>query len=254
MTKTGPKLSLNEKKLKALFPAMLIAPQDKYIANALGVKPQTIKLWVANGEAIQDKFEDLLEPLDEIFSFEYEDVFESRKPEFEDQFKLLYDIGLDEKIPDRLRLEYNNFMQKEKSKFIENNIQRRENEILDGIQLGQTELQDKEFKLYLKFWRIYNRARCAKEMSYLQNIDKHAGSSKNVGLSLKMLEKLNKEDFAETQTVTHEGSIMMDTKSVLSLAINWEKQQREQQLLDKKDENIIDVKPVNLLEVKKESL
>ena len=114
MTKTGPKLSLNEKKLKALFPAMLIAPQDKYIANALGVKPQTIKLWVANGEAIQDKFEDLLEPLDEIFSFEYEDVFESRKPEFEDQFKLLYDIGLDEKIPDRLRLEYNNFMQKEK--------------------------------------------------------------------------------------------------------------------------------------------
>ena len=110
MTKTGPKLSLNEKKLKALFPAMLIAPQDKYIANALGVKPQTIKLWVANGEAIQDKFEDLLEPLDEIFSFEYEDVFESRKPEFEDQFKLLYDIELDEKIPDRLRLEYNNFM------------------------------------------------------------------------------------------------------------------------------------------------
>ena len=131
MTKTGTKLSLNEKNLKVLFPAMLIAPQDKYIANALGVKPQTIKLWVANGEAIQDKFEDLLEPLDEIFSFEYEDVFESRKPEFEDQFKLLYDIGLDEKIPDRLRLEYNNFMQKEKCKFIENNIQRRENEIYE---------------------------------------------------------------------------------------------------------------------------
>ena len=45
---------------------------------------------------------------------------------------------------------------------------------------------------------------------------------------------------------------MMDTKSVLSLAINWEKQQREQQLLGKKDENIIDVKPVNLLEQKNE--
>ena len=48
------------------------------------------------------------------------------------------------------------------------------------------------------------------------------------------------------------AGIMMDTKSVLSLAINWEKQQREQQLLGKKDENIIDVKPVNLLEQKNE--
>lgn len=250
MAKTGPKLSLNDKKLKALFPAMLIAPLDKYIANALGVKPRTIKEWVVNGEAIQDRFEEQLEPLDEIFNFEYEDIFENRKIEFEDQFKLLYDIELDEKIPDRLRLEYNNFMQKEKCKFIENNIQRRENELLENIQLGQNDVQDKEFKLYLKFSRIYNRAKCAKEISYLQNIDKHAGSSKNVGLSLKMLEKLNKEDFAETQTVTHEGSITMDTKSVLSLAINWEKQQREQQLLSKNDEHIIDVTPVNLLEKK----
>lgn len=250
MGKTGPKLGLNNKKLKALFPAMMIAPQNKYIANALGViKTDTIKDWYLNGMALMEKFENELEPLDDIFSFEYEATFDTRKEEFEDNFKLLYDIGLDEKVPDRLRLEYNNYMLNEKRKFIESNIERRENDILNNIILSNNKELDDEFKLYIKFARIYNRAKCVKEVGYIQNIDKHAGTSKNVGLSLKMLEKMNKEDFGDTQTVKHEGNIQINTKSILALSMQLEKEEKQkQQLLAQKNENIIDIKPINLLE------
>lgn len=250
--KTGPKLALNKKKLKVLFPAMMIAPQNKYIANALGLnKAETVKNWVLAGEKLMENFEDKLEPLDEIFSFEYEPVFENRKLEFDALFRKLYELEPEEKIPDRLRLEYNNFMLNEKRKFIESNIERRENDILDDIQLSDNKDLDEEFKLYIKFARIYNRAKCVKEIGYIQNIDKHAGTSKNVGLSLKMLEKMNKEDFAETQTVKHEGNIEVNTKSILALAMSYERQEREKQLaLKNSNENIIDVQKINLIEEK----
>lgn len=254
MAKTGPKLGLNNKKLKALFPAMMIAPQNKYIANALGVnRADNIKVWYLNGMALLEKFETELEPLDDIFSFEYEATFETRREEFEDNFKLLYDVGLDEKIPDRLRLEYNNYMLNEKRKFVENNIEHRENDILDNITFSENKEMDDEIKLYIKFARIYNRAKCVKEVGYIQNIDKHAGTSKNVGLSLKMLEKMNKEDFGDTQTVKHEGNIQINTKSILALSMQLEKEEKlKQQLLAQKNENIIDVQPINLLEVSEE--
>lgn len=248
--RTGPKLILNRKKLKALFPAMMIAPQDKYIAYALGVsKVETIRNWVLNGKVLMAQFDDKLEELDSIFSFEYEAIFEQRKLEFDEKFRMLYDLEPEEKIADRLRLEYNNFMLNEKRKFIEANIFRKENDVLDSITLVEDKDLDEEYKLYINFARIYERAKCVKEIGYLQNIDKHAGTSKNVGLSLKLLEKMNKEDFSDIQTIKHEGNIEVNTKSILSLALNYEKQQREQMLsLDNKKENIIDVVPVNLLE------
>lgn len=254
--RTGPKLLLNNKKLKALFPAMMIAPQDKYIAYALGVsKVDTIKNWVTNGCVLMEQFEDKLEGLDDIFSFEYEAVFEQRKLEYDAKFRMLYDLEPEEKIADRLRLEYNNFMLNEKRKFIEANIYRRESDLLEDVVLVEDEDLNEEYKMYIKFARIYQRAKCVKEIGYLQNIDKHAGTSKNVGLSLKLLEKMNKDDFSDQQIVKHEGNIEVNTKSILSLALNYEKQQKEQTLqLEAKKDNIIDVKPVNLIEtsIKKE--
>ena len=168
---------------------------------------------------------------------------------------MLYDLEPEEKIADRLRLEYNNFMLNEKRKFIEANIYRRENDLLEDVVLVEDEDLNEEYKMYIKFARIYQRAKCVKEIGYLQNIDKHAGTSKNVGLSLKLLEKMNKDDFSDQQIVKHEGNIEVNTKSILSLALNYEKQQKEQTLqLEAKKDNIIDVKPVNLIEtsIKKE--
>lgn len=257
MTKrTGPKLALNNKKLKALFPAMMIAPMPKYIAYSLGIsKPDTIRNWVASGDALMEEYAELLEPLDNIFSFEYEALFENRKLQYDSEFRKLYELEPEEKIPDRLRLEYKNFMLNEKRKFIEGNIERKENEILDEITLSTSEDINEEYKLYIKFARIFHRAKAVKEIGYLQNVDYHASSSKNVGLSLKMLQLSNREDFGEQQIVNHTGNIAVDTKSILSLALNWEKSQREQmQQIETKQENVIDVIPLNLIEEKKDGI
>ena len=69
--------------------------------------------------------------------------------------------------------------------------------------------------------------------------------------TMKMLEKMNKEDFADVQTVNHTGMIDVQTKSILALALQSEKEIKEKQLLlDKKDENVIDVQPIKQLEQK----
>jgi hypothetical protein len=249
MARTGPKISLTWKKLKSLFPAMMIAPQDKYIAYALGVtKPETIKQWYHAGKVLQEQFEDKLTEFDDIFSFEYEALFEDRKIEFDALFRKNYDLEPEDKIPDRLYNEYNNFMLNQKRKFIESKIFEREKEIIDKVVLSPEEDLNEEFKLYLMFSRIYDRARAVKEIGYLQNVDRHCGTSKNVALSLKMLEKMNKDDFGET--VKHEGTIEVNNKSIISMAIFEEK--KAQQAIEAKKENVIDVTPTNLLSLSKE--
>lgn len=252
MTKRcGPKLTLNEKKLKVLFPAMMRAPQDKYIAYALGVsKVGTIKQWYMNGKVLLEQFEEKLEELDEIFSFEYEEVFEYHKIEFDAKFRMMYDLDPEDIIQDRLRLEYNNFMLNEKRKFIEDKISKRENDILDKIQLADNEDMDREFKLYIRFARIYDRARAVKEIGYLSNIDRHAGTSKNVGLSLKLLERMNTEDFGEKQQIQHSGTVEVNNKSIISLALNYEREAK--QALQSKKENYIDVTPIPQIEQKED--
>ena len=68
---------------------------------------------------------------------------------------------------------------------------------------------------------------------------------------MKMLEKMNKEDFADVQTVNHTGMIDVQTKSILALALQSEKELKEKQLLlDKDDTNVIDVKPIKQIEEK----
>lgn len=251
MARQGAKLLLDERRLKLLFPAMQVAVQAKYIAYALGVaKPDTIKQWIKAGEVLQDQFEQELEPLNDIAPFEYESIFESRKLEFDAEFRKLYDLQPEDKIADRLKLEYNNFLTTEKKKFIEKNVERKEDEILKKIKLSDDEDLDKEFKLYIRFARIYNRGVCTTEMGYITNINRHASTSKNVALSMKMLEKMNKEDFADTQTVNHTGTLEVQSKSILGIALNWEKQQR-QALEAKENVNLIDITPQALIETTK---
>ena len=76
----------------------------------------------------------------------------------------------------------------------------------------------------------------------------YCSTSKNVGLSLKLLEKLNKEDFADQQVVKHEGTIDVNTKSILGLSLKWEKEQRE--ALAQRDTGVIDVQEYKQIEQK----
>ena len=233
----GRPFLLNNKKIKALYSAMLHGGiQIKYISYNLGVKEKTIRSWIAGGDTLCDNFEEELAPLEDIFPYMYMDLWENKKEEYECEFRRINDI--EDKIPDRLYNSYMNFMDKERKKFIESNIARRENEILKDIKLVDDKTVDEQYKMMIRFARIYHRGVCTVEMSYLNNIERHCGTSKNVGLSLKMLEKLNKEDFGETSTVKHTGEVAVNNKSILSLAIDYEKQQKlQQQSVEKIDVN-----------------
>lgn len=251
MAKVGAKLALNEQKIKALFSIIInSAPTPKYVAYGLGIqKPETIKQWINAGEILQEQFEDELDELGNIFPFQYEPIFESRKQEYDNEFKILYDIGEQDQIPDRLKLTYENWILKEKQMFIENHIARKEKDILSKVQLVEDEQIDNEYKLLIQFSRIFHRAKCVVEMGLLSSINKHSKTAKNVQLGYKLLQTYNKEDFAETQTVNHTGSVEVNNKSILSLALNWEKQQR--QSLEAKENNLIDITPQALIETAK---
>ena len=138
-------------------------------------------------------------------------------------------------------------MDNERKKFIEENISRREREILEDIEFTDDESTNEQYRLLIRFARIYQRGVCTVEMGYLSNVNKHCSSSKNVGLSLKMLEKFNKADFADQQVVKHEGTIDVNTKSILGLSLQWEKQQKE---LTNSKNNIIEVNDIKQIELK----
>lgn len=245
MARSGRKLTLDNRKIKALFPIMInSAPTPKYIAYGLGIqKVETVKEWINAGNVLQEQFDEEIDELNDIFPYEYEHVFENRKLEYDAEFRRLYDLEPEGQIPDRLKLSYEIFMNKEKQLFIENNIARREREILDDIKFTKDEELNNDYRLLIRFARIYQRGKCVVEMGLLNSINKHSHTSKNIALGYKLLQTYNKEDFADQQVVRHEGTIDVNTKSILSLALNYEKQQREQQLaLEKNDSNVIDVK------------
>lgn len=251
MGNAGPKLKLDKSKLKHVFRIMInSAPTPKYVAYGLGIqKTQTITEWIKAGEVLQDQFDDELEELDNIFPYSFEEVFENRKLEYDAEFRQMYNLEPEGEIPDRLKFAYETYITKEKQFFIEDNIERKEKEILEDLTLHKNKETDEQFKLLIQFARIFNRAKNVVEMGLLQSINKHSKTAKNVMLGYKLLQNYNKDDFSETQTVTHTGTVEVNNKSILSLALNYEREQRQ---LSEKKENIIDVKQYKQIEQKEE--
>lgn len=253
MARTGSKLKLTKQKLKQVFDiAINTAPTPKYIAYGLGVKHvDTIKSWVMAGISLQDTFEDKLEELDEISPWKYREIWEqSKKLEADAEFRQIHQIDPDTPIPDRQKLDYNMFLSKHRELYVERSIEREEWDILDELELAPDEQQDNEFKLFIEFSRIFNRAKTVVEMGLLSSVNKHAHTSKNIALGYKLLQTYNKEDFADTQVVKHEGTIDVNTRSILALAIDYERQQK--QALEQKNTPVIDVTPVQMLEQRDE--
>ncbi len=252
--KTGPKIKLNNEKLKSILPLMLQAPTPKYLAMGLGLnKTETVKNYISSGNALIEQFEDKLEELDNIIPFTYEQIFNQRIEEFEVEFCQLYDLEPNVPIPDRLYAKHEAFILEKKRTFVERKIEYKEREILNDIKLVDDEELDNEFKLLIRFARIYNRCRCMIEMGLLASITKHGMTSKNAPLGYKLLQSYNKEEFGEKTEVSHTGTIEVNTKSILALAMQYEKGQKEKTLqLENKQDNVIDVTPTNLLPKKEE--
>ncbi len=254
MAKAGPKLKLDNKKLKALFSVMMVAPTYKYVAYALSItQPETVSNYYHMGKALEMQYEKELEPLNDIIPFDFEQIFENRKEEFEAEFAQLYDLEPNTPIPDRLYKRHKDFMLNEKRKFVERNIERKERELLEEIKLSEDPRLDEDYKLLIRFSRIFYRGRCVIEMGLLNSVTENGMSSKNAQLGFKLLQTYNKEEFGEVQQVQHSGTIEVNNKSILGIALQYEKEQREQKLaLEQKNTQVIDVTPVNLLEQKSE--
>lgn len=249
--KGGPKLTLTDAKLKILFKTMQKAPTAKYIAYSLGVsKTVTIKNWYQSGSVLLEQFEDQLWELESLVPMDYISIFEQRKPEFETEFKILYNVEEDKPIPDRLWTRYNDYIAEERDKFVEGNLERKEKEILSRITLSEDEETDRNFKLLIRFKRIYDRARCTLEIDLLNSVTRNGKTAKNAPLGFKLLQTYNKEDFGETQTVNHTGTIEVNNNSVISMALAYEKEQRL--IKEKKDRQVLDAKELNLIEQKEQ--
>lgn len=250
MAKAGNPLSLTKAKLKHVFRiAINSAPTPKYIAYGLGVqRPETIKEWIKAGEVLQEQFKDELEELDNIFPYMYEEVFENKREQYECEFRMLYDLEPESKIPDRLINTYSLYILKEKQFFVEDNIERKEKEILEDIILDKDETTNENFKLLIQFARIFHRAKNVVEMGLLESINKYSVTSRNIGIGLKMLQLYNKDDFSETSTINHTGTVEVNNKSILSMSLDWERSQR--QALEAKNNNIIDVENIKQIEQK----
>ena len=247
MAKTGPKLKIDNNKLKAILPIMLQAPTPKYLAMGLGINNvDTVRNYIKTGTLLEEEFSNKLEDLDLLLPYTYEQVFEQRREEFEAEFAQLYDLEPNTPIPDRLYARHEAFILDKKRNFIERKIEAKEQEILDNIELSEDENLDRDYKLLIRFARIYNRCRCMIEMGLLSSVTKHGMSSKNAQLGFKLLQSYNKEEFADTQVVNHNGTVDVNTKSILAIALQQEKQQKA--LIESKNENVIDVKPIPLLE------
>ena len=217
----GAKCKLTKEKIGILHKSVMRHPQLKYIAHDLGsISIGTVRNYLAYGEQLLDEYEDKLQDLYGIYSGEYEDIFEDIRIQYEDEFCMKYDLE-DGKIPDKLRPTFNSYMQKARCEFIERKVSQEEDKILDGITLSDDPDKDEEMKLYIKFYRVYTRARAFKESTYIENLDTFANTSKNVAISLKMLEKLNKEDFGETPRQVNVNA-SVGHYSIIDLAIEEE--------------------------------
>lgn len=252
MGNAGPKLKLDKSKLKHVFRIMInSAPTPKYVAYGLGIqKTQTITEWIKAGEILQENFKEQLEELDNIFPYMYEEIFENRAMEYDAEFRRLYSLEPEGEIPDRNKFHYEQFMLKEKQFFIEDNIERKEKEILEDIALDKDKTTDENFKLLIQFSRIFNRAKNVVEMGLLQSINKHSKTAKNVMLGYKLLQNYNKNDFGENQTVTHTGTVEVNNKSILSMALSYEKNLRE--AIEAKNDNIIEIENMKQIEQKED--
>lgn len=245
--RTGPKCKLNRAKIGILHKSVMRHPQFKYVAHDLGLNSiNTVKNYLAYGEQILSDNEDKLSDLYSIYSGEYEDIFEDIKIQYEDEFCMKYDLE-DGKIPDKMRPMFNTFMQKARCEFIERKVSQEEDKILEKVTLSDNPETDEEMKLYVKFYRVYMRARAFKESTYIENLDTFANTSKNVAISLKMLEKLNKEDFGEApKEVTVNANV--GHYSIIDLAIEEEERMSLPDNLQKSlpqsntnDDDIIDI-------------
>lgn len=224
---TGATPKITQKKLDNLYKLIQIYKTDAIVARALGVTINTFKSWISSGYEILSAHPRLQDELTDCMldgDMKAYEMINIQREEFEQQF--LEETGASE-IHAKNKIYFDEFLNRKVKQAVEEVVCEEENKIIDNYDFGETEYVSNKYRLYAKVARTYDRANLALVKQYTGNIDKHAGSSKNVNLSKWFLEI--KEDSFKQQpvkhTMTHEGTVSL--VQLVSEELEAEKRQQK---------------------------
>lgn len=201
----GRKSEISQTKIDAIYELIRTHKFIGIVAGLLGKHENTIKDWINKGNKILEKNQELndelvdryLENRNKIQKI-YEDAMEVELIHFKEKNNI--ENTTSKTLLDRFINEYN----LKKVKEFEQICKENEENLINNYLFSEDEEENQKMKQYVKFSRAFFRGKIANTAFYQSNIDKHAATSINVGLSWKMLERIESDNYAEKpQKIDH---------------------------------------------------
>lgn len=231
---SGKKPEISDKKINTLYKLMKMFKKPNIVANVLNVDKRTFASWISKGnEYLEKNREFSLELSDCILDaiIHSEEYMQSNEEFFKQEFmQETYSDGINGKNFAR----YAEWRQNKLHDFIEDYTSKSENELINSYKFHEIDSKDETIKKYIKVARIVSRANNSNLNKYLEYVDKHAGTAKNVTLAKWLIETLEPEEFKPEQNRQQNTLINNGTISLIGLA------KQEQLTTRQQDEEIID--------------
>lgn len=234
---------LKERHLKKLFKVVMDNETMHFVANALNLDADRLKVYHKRGKELYEVYQELLEDKGflDIDIFPYEDEFENLTETIKIEFLDLYKY---ESITEKNRYIWEEFVGLAKAEYIEENRYRIEWDIISNIKFVDNEILNSNIRLLIMFYKIFERALATLgSIEYLSAIKKHAKTSKNIKLAENRLKKLYKEDFIE-EVVENKKVDNLKISMFDELLKHVAEQQDKQKKLLTNNEEIIDIKHI----------
>lgn len=186
------------KKIKNLHNIIIREEYPELIASKLGVRKGQPEQWLKMGEDYIEKY-DLILSDSGLYDI---DIPEMEENEIKNKVKYMNDFLIEhefETINNKNKKIFEEYFEKKSGDFIEDQVYKKEDEILDELKFDLNPDKNYLIKLYIKFCRVWERAKARSTSRYLKNCQYHSGSSKNVGISKEKL----KEEFNIEEKVNH---------------------------------------------------
>jgi len=184
----GAKCVITQKKIDNLFKMIQLYKRPSLVAKMLGVDKRTFESWIEKGNEVlasnKDFNSELTDCVIDGLIYTQEFIDDSRE-EFLAQFlKDTYATEINMKNAGR----FNEYLNEIAEEILEARTNKEESDMIDKFVFHEHDGKNESLKKYVKVARIVARADLAMKGKYLANIDKHAGTGKNVGLSKWMME------------------------------------------------------------------
>lgn len=223
---TGKAALITQKKIDNMYGILLLYKTPSLCAQALGVSPATLSLWLKTGAQLLEEHVDLACELSDIkldCLKEVQEIMEENEITLEATF---CEKNRCESISVKNLARYNEYVMRETNKLLESLVAPKENEVINNFVFSDKPILNDNYKKYVCMYRAFIRADLAMKGENLSHITNHASTSKNVNLAKWLLE-CTETSFRPQKIehkVVHEGSVsLLD----IQLAKEKEIQRRE---------------------------